>query len=95
MKTSKYENCRENIDHSSGEVDQFIGQHIPSVFCGVDALVHKLTELAMVSTDLHVNKVINEIATELYLLDAGLRRLKEDRSWVSVEDVNLFIDRLR
>jgi len=66
-----------------------------AVFIGVDALIKRLTVLALSVTDIRVNSEINNIASELFLLDAALGRLQNDRSWIDVEDIDRFIARLR
>lgn len=65
------------------------------LFCGVDALVRRLSDLAMVTRDLHTNNEINEVVSELYLLDAALGRLMSERKFVDDQDVDTFLDRLR
>ena len=71
------------------------GQYSPVVFCGVDALVQRLTALAMQTEKLHINNEINAVVAELYLLDNCLHRLRHERSLVDEQDIDLTIDRLR
>ena len=64
-------------------------------FIGVDALLRKLADIAVDVTSCRINDDINDIVEQLYLLDDGLRRLQEERSYVDDCDVDRFVDMLR
>lgn len=64
-------------------------------FIGVAALLKWVSVLALQITSDHHNDELNKIAEQLDLLDAGLKRLRYDRDFVDVEDVNRCIDALR
>lgn len=67
----------------------------PAVFCGMDALIHRLSALKIRTEDQHINNEISEVVVELHLLDNGLYRLRHERSWVDEHDLDLAIDRFR
>lgn len=67
----------------------------PKMFCGVDALVKRLSTLAMETDSQYLNNEINNIVSELYLLDAALGLLLTSRTWGNIDDVDRFIKRLR
>lgn len=67
---------------------------IPGLFVGVDELVNRLSEVAVQTTSIAINNEINEIVAELFLLHAGLHRLRHDRHMVDEADVNTFIEML-
>ncbi len=71
------------------------GGSADAIFSGVDVLIKRLSELALVVTDIRVNGEITDVVAELHLLDASLQRLQTERSWVDVADVDSFISRLR
>ena len=64
-------------------------------FIGVDALLRKLADIAVDVTSCSINDDLNDIVEQLYLLDDGLRRLRDERAYVDDCDVNRFIDMLR
>ncbi len=79
----------------SSDITNPRGQHHSVVFCGVDALVQRLSVLAMQTVDQQINNEINAVVAELYLLDNSLYRLRYERSWVDEQDIDMAIDRLR
>ena len=71
------------------------GQHPAVVFCGVAALIRRLSALAIQSDNPHISNEIKVVVTELQILDNSLHRLRHERSWVDKRDVDQAIERLR
>ncbi len=64
-------------------------------FIGVAPLVSRLAALATKTSRIGMSDELNEIASELFHLDAGLARIKTERHFVDESDLDAFVDRLR
>jgi len=63
-------------------------------FVGVCGLIEQMIHVSAHTVDGPVNDRMNAITAELFRLQKCLERLRDERGWVDVADVDRFIDGL-